>query len=81
MGDVRLDDEIGELDLAIQQKIEIARAIFRKPRILLLDEPTRRSRAATSIGSAHIIADQRARASRSSSSRIGCAKSARSATR
>jgi len=40
MGDVDLDDEIGELDLGIQQKIEIARAIFRKPRILLLDEPT-----------------------------------------
>jgi ribose transport system ATP-binding protein len=40
MADIRLDDEIGELDLAIQQKIEIARAIFRKPRILLLDEPT-----------------------------------------
>jgi ribose transport system ATP-binding protein len=40
MADIRLDDEIGELDLALQQKIEIARAIFRKPRILLLDEPT-----------------------------------------
>ena len=40
MGDVRLDDEIHELDLAIQQKIEIARAIFREPRVLLLDEPT-----------------------------------------
>jgi ribose transport system ATP-binding protein len=40
MSDVDLDDEIGELELAIQQKIEIARSIFRKPRILLLDEPT-----------------------------------------
>jgi ribose transport system ATP-binding protein len=38
--DVDLHDEIGDLDLAVQQKIEIARAIFRKPRILLLDEPT-----------------------------------------
>ncbi|MCP4380486.1 MAG: sugar ABC transporter ATP-binding protein [Hyphomicrobiales bacterium] len=38
--DVDLRDEIGDLDLAVQQKIEIARAIYRQPRILLLDEPT-----------------------------------------
>lgn len=38
--DVELWPEIRELDLAVQQKIEIARAVFRKPRILLLDEPT-----------------------------------------
>ncbi len=37
---VDLDAEVGELDLAQQQKIEIARAVFRKPHILLLDEPT-----------------------------------------
>ncbi len=37
---VDLRDEVGTLDLAVQQKIEIARAIYRKPRILLLDEPT-----------------------------------------
>jgi ribose transport system ATP-binding protein len=40
LGDVGLDNEIGSLDLPTQQKIEIARAIFRKPKVLLLDEPT-----------------------------------------
>ena len=37
---VDLDAEVGRLDLALQQKIEIARAIHRNPQILLLDEPT-----------------------------------------
>jgi ribose transport system ATP-binding protein len=40
LADISLDDEIGELELAQQQKIEIARAIYRAPKILLLDEPT-----------------------------------------
>ena len=38
--DIDLEDEVRDLDLAVQQKIEIARAIYRRPRILLLDEPT-----------------------------------------
>lgn len=38
--DISLDVLVRELNLAVQQKIEIARAAFRKPRILLLDEPT-----------------------------------------
>jgi ribose transport system ATP-binding protein len=38
--DVDLDALAGELDLAVKQKIEIARAVFRRPKVLLLDEPT-----------------------------------------
>jgi ribose transport system ATP-binding protein len=37
---IDLQEEVGNLDLAVKQKIEIARALYRQPRILLLDEPT-----------------------------------------
>ncbi|PSJ64307.1 sugar ABC transporter ATP-binding protein [Kumtagia ephedrae] len=37
---VDLDAEVGTLELSVRQKIEIARAVYRKPKILLLDEPT-----------------------------------------
>ncbi|NNN38024.1 sugar ABC transporter ATP-binding protein [Streptomyces sp. S3(2020)] len=37
---VDLDTELGELPLADQQLTEIARALLRRPRLLILDEPT-----------------------------------------
>jgi ribose transport system ATP-binding protein len=40
LGHINPRVEVGSLDLAIRQKIEIARAIFRAPKVLLLDEPT-----------------------------------------
>ncbi|MGH7210225.1 MAG: sugar ABC transporter ATP-binding protein, partial [Acetobacteraceae bacterium] len=40
LGGVDPSAEVRELELAARQKIESARALFRRPRILLLDEPT-----------------------------------------
>ncbi len=80
--DVDLDADISELELSVRQKIEIARALWRKPK-----RPAARradldaGEAATSTGSARSSPARRRAARRSSSSPTGCARSAPSATR
>ena len=75
--DIELWREVGELDLAVQQKIEIARAVFRDRASCCSTSRLRRSPAATSTGSASSSRSSNNRASPSSSSRIACARCGR----
>ena len=40
INDIDPDAFVGELDLPTRQKLEIAKAVIRRPSVLLLDEPT-----------------------------------------
>ena len=53
--------EVRDLDLGVRQKIEIARAIFRKPNILLLDEPTASLSGRDIDWLGNLIAEQKAK--------------------
>jgi ribose transport system ATP-binding protein len=59
--DIDLHDEIRELDLPERQKIEIARALYRRPKILLLDEPTSTLSGRDVDWLGNLIAEQKAR--------------------
>jgi ribose transport system ATP-binding protein len=50
---------VADLDLATRQKIEIARAVSRRPRILLLDEPTASLSARDVAWLGNLIADMK----------------------
>ena len=52
---------VRDLDLPVRQKIEIARTLFRKPRILLLDEPTSALSGGDIEWLANIVAAEKAR--------------------
>ncbi len=52
--------EAGELELAERQKVEIARALFRRPRVLLLDEPSSTLSGSDVDWLGQVIARQRA---------------------
>ena len=65
---------VRDLDLPVRQKIEIARTLMRKPRVLLLDEPTSALSGGDIEWLANIVAVKKPKARRSCSSLTACRK-------
>ena len=74
------DRPVGQLSVGWQQRVEILKAIYRKAKVLVLDEPTAVLTPQETREIFDVLRRLRARATRSSSSATSCTRSSRSRT-